>query len=230
MTIIKDERGLSLIELLGALVIFGLVSVLLSSVLFSISKASTVQSQQVEFQQTANMMILQIEKISKTAEIYQKANYWGKFTDTSAWKETHIVKIVEGDEKESDENTPGNSGVNPIYLTDINDAENAKTTSYQIKEKDLKIKILQQKNEHEERKTTYGTTSYRDTFTIQTSGIILFYKDTITFSDYYTAAGVWEMDKLLADNKEKIHYSRKFVSNYRDDDKAKGAVPGNGRW
>lgn len=231
MGVVKDERGLTLIEILGALVIFGLVAGLLSSVLFSISKAATVQGQQVEFQQTANMMIAQIEKISKTSELYQDANYLGKFVHPDKWKETHIVKIVEGEANSSPENLPSRPGVNPIYITDINDAQNLKVDSYHIKESKIKIKVLQQKNENDERKTVYGTANYRDTFTIQTSGIILFYQEAINFSDYYDPlASVWDMEKLLEDNKSNIRYSRKFVSNYRDDQKAKGGVPGNGRW
>lgn len=230
MRLINDERGLSLIEVLGAMVIFGLVAILLSSVLFSISKASTIQGQQVEFQQTANLMVAKIEKISRTPEVYKEANYFGKFSGGS-WKETHIIKITEGNVTESLVNKPSDEGVNPIFLTDINDNSNQKSDSYYVKDRNVKIKVLLQKNENDNRKTTYGTTSYRDTFTIQTSGIILFYQESIDFTPYYdSATGVWDMEKLLADSKKKIHYSRKFVCSYRDDEKAKGDTPGNGRW
>lgn len=228
---IKDEQGLTLIEVLGSLVIFGLVATLLSSILFSISKASTIQGQQVEFQQTANMMIAKIEKISRTPEVYQDANYFGKFNEELNWKETHIVRITDGDLLDSEVNAPSQEGLNPIYLTDINDNTHAKSDSYSIKDKTIKIKVLLQKNENDTRKTSYGTASYRDTFTIQTSGIILFYQDSINFPPYYNSeSGTWNMKELLKDHKKKIRYSRQFVSSYRDDDKAKGESPGNGRW
>ncbi|MBP1042802.1 type II secretion system protein [Vagococcus sp. BWB3-3] len=230
MKILKDERGLSLIELLGALAIFGLVAILLSSVLFSISKASTVQGQQVEFQQTANLMVSQIESISKTPGIYQDAQYYGKFTAPDKWKDIHIVKTgADASNPSADDKYA--SGANKIYVTDINDNDNTKADTYQIKEAGIKIKVLQQKNENDERKTHYGTGNYRDSFSIQTSGIVLFYKEEIEFSKYYDkSTGTWQLEKLLAENSNKVKYSRKFVYSYRDDQKAKGDVPGNGRW
>lgn len=233
MTVIQNEEGLSLIEVLGALAIFGLVATLLSSVLFSISKASTIQGQQVEYQQTANLMIAQIEKINRNSDIYTEANYFGKFNPNVNWKETHIIKLTDGDTSKAQTNAPSKDGLNPIFLTDINDNSNLKAESYQIKDRAVKIKVLLQKNEHEARKTSYGTSSYRDTFTIQTSGIILFYKGSINFTPFYDSdSGVWDMENLLTatSTKDKIQYSRKFVSSYRDDQKAKGDTPGNGRW
>lgn len=230
MRLLKDERGLSLIEVLGALAIFGLVAILLSSVLFSISKASTIQGQQVEFQQTANMMIAKIEKISRTPEVYEDANYFGKFNGKISWKETHIIRLTKDNQTDSEVNKPFEDGVNPIYLTDINDNANQKSDSFEIKDKTIKIKVLLQKNENDQRKTSYGTSNYRDTFTIQTSGIILFYQESINFTPYYTSNGVWDLEKLVTDNKAKIRYSRQFVCSYRDDQKAKGEAPGNGRW
>lgn len=231
MAVLKDEQGLTLIELLGALTIFGIVSILLSSILFNIAKASSTQGRQVEIQQTANNMVVQIEDISKLEGIYAKAGYYGKFQDATSWNTSHIVKVLDGDSEEASEIGVFAQGENTLFLTDINDNLNKKVISYRIQDTNIKIKVLQQKNENSQTKTIYGTPNYRDLFSIQTTGVILFYQHTIDFSKYYDSdVGVWQTDKLLGEEQNKIIGSRKFVVNYRDDQKAKGEVPGNGRW
>ncbi|MGL4696658.1 PulJ/GspJ family protein [Enterococcus larvae] len=226
--LIKDERGLSLMELIGAIILFGLASLLFGGVLFSIAKASEVQGQQVALQQTANGMVAQMESISRIENIYENAGYRGKF-NSSNWTDTHIIKTLSEDKLS--EIQPLAQGENPLYISDILDTTNKRSSSYQVKNKNVKIKLIQQKNENEATNTIYATPNYRDTFSIQISGIILFYEDEITFADYYdSSSGLWEIEELLQQNEAMIVYSRRFVLTYRDDEKASGEVPGNGRW
>lgn len=225
--LIKNEQGLTLIELIGATVVFGLAFLLFSGILFSISKTSTVQGQQVEIQQIANSMVAQMESISKIDGIYEEAGYLGKF-ESKSWSTKHIIKSL--DKNNLVELLPLAQGENPIYVSDILDTLNNRAESYQIKDSEVKVKLIQQKNENEVTNTIYSTPNYRDTFSIQVSGAILFYKEEIDFSRYYdTATGLWQIEKLL-EEEQTIVYSRKFVLTYRDDQKANGEVPGNGRW
>ncbi|WP_086348143.1 hypothetical protein [Candidatus Enterococcus clewellii] len=226
--LLNNERGLSLVELLGAIILFGLASLLFGGVLFSIAKTSEVQGQQVAIQQTANGMVAQMESISTIENIYEKAGYRGKF-NSSNWVDAHIVKALSEDRLA--EIQPLAQGQNPLYLSDILDTTNQRAQGYQVKDKTIKIKLIQQKNENEQTKTIYATPNYRDTFSIQTSGVILFYKKDIAFDGYYTSeTGLWAIEELLQENEDSIVYSRKFVLTYRDDEKASGEVPGNGRW
>ncbi|MBL1229156.1 type II secretion system protein [Enterococcus sp. BWB1-3] len=225
--LLQDENGLSMFELIGAITIFGLASFLFSAILFSIFRASVLQGQQLELQQTANNLVAQMEGISKIENIYKDAGYRGKFN--SDWSEAHIVKILAADKMS--ELLSIDQGDNPLYISDILDTSNQRASSYHVKDQNIKIKLIQQKNENEVTKTIYATPNYRDTFSIQTSGVILFYKEEIEFSDYYdSSAGLWALEQLLAENEASIVYSRKFVLTYRDDEKASGEVPGNGRW
>ncbi|WP_321383599.1 type II secretion system protein [uncultured Enterococcus sp.] len=226
--LIRDERGLSLMELIGAIILFGLASLLFGGVLFSIAKASEIQGQQVNLQQTANGMIAQMESISKIENIYEEAGYRGKF-NSSNWTDSHIIKSLS--EEKLTELQPLSQGENPLYLSDILDTTNKRAMSYQVKNKQIRIKLIQQKNENESTNTIYATPNYRDTFSIQTSGIILFYEGDISFADYYeSSTGLWAIEELLKQNEAEIVYSRRFVLTYRDDEKASGEVPGNGRW
>lgn len=228
LKLLKEEKGVTLIELLGVLAIFGLVSILLSGVLFSISKASAVQGQQVEFQQLANNMIAQMESISDISDLNKDATYYGKFNTPAAWKKLSIVKVMTTDMQEIQFFAQGK---NSIALSDINDTLNRRARTYQVSDKKIKMKILQHKNENAVTKTAYSTPNYRDTFSIQTTGVILFYEEAIPFTTYYDDdSGLWDIEKLLATEEASIHYSRKFVYSYRDELKAQGEVPGNGRW
>ncbi|MDR0922383.1 MAG: type II secretion system protein [Lactobacillales bacterium] len=241
---IEDEQGVTLVELLGTVAIMGVVLVLFSSVLYLISKANEKQMMKVEMQQIANRMYLQMEKISRTPNIVEKAGYLGKYaggdgaTDVTPWNEAFIVKV----NKESDKGSGGkifselhlnDEGSNEIALTDITDTSNNACKSYSFKrDKNMKIKVIQQKNKNEVTNTNYETPNYRDIFTVQNSVFILFYKESINFgqADYYDSAGAMDIGKLKQENQDKIKYIRKFELTYRDESKSEGGVPGDGRW
>lgn len=231
--IVEDERGLSLIEVLSVLTISGVVFALISGLFLSITKTTSIQGGKVEMQQTANGILAQVERISNISGIYEQAGYLGKFvgsSGTNAWNDAHIVKLLQEDETgDWLETSRTDQGLNRIAVTDITDTLNQSKEIFQIKNSETKIKILQQKNENELTKTIYTTPNYRDTFSIQTTVMVLFYNEEIDFSDYYDAiTGFWDYSGIK--ELPNVLYSRESVFNYRDDAKSKGEIPGNGRW
>ncbi|MGK0551206.1 pilus assembly FimT family protein [Enterococcus faecalis] len=225
---LKDERGLSLVELLGVISLLGIISALFSGTFYLIVQASSFQGQIVAYQQTANQIRTQVEAITRIDGIYQRAGYLGKY-DSKKFQEEHIVKVVSADQRE--ELALTSEGANQLYLTNINDTLNQQGQLYQLKNPQVKLKFIQQKNENEATKTHYYMPNYRDTFTIQTKCFLLFYKGTIDFDKYYNSqTGWWQLDKLQQENQHSIVYQRSFTVTYRDDEKASGGVPGNGRW
>lgn len=226
-TYIADEKGISTVELLGAVLIFGIVIAMFSSTLHLIVQASTLQGRIVRYQQMANEIVAQTEGIAKTNGIYEQAGYLGKF-DSLNFHEEHILKVIP--EGASGENMT-DQGSSRLMLTDINDTTNSRGRYYDTKDSNIKLKLIQQKNENEVTRTQYYTANYRDTFTIQTKVLLIFYTGDINFSDYYDySTGWWQLADLLADYQEQAIYHREFSIQYRDDDKARGGVPGDGRW
>lgn len=231
--IVKDERGLSFIEVLSVLTICGVVFALVSGLLLSISKTTSIQAEKIEMQQTANSILAQVERISNISGIYEQAGYLGEFvgsSGTNAWNDAHIVKLLQEDGTgEWLETSRIGPGGNRIAITDITDTLNQSKEIFQMKNSETKIKILQQKNENELTKTIYTTPNYRDTFSIQSTVMVLFYNEKIDFSDYYDEiTGFWNYNEIK--ELPNVLYSRESVFCYRDDAKSKGEVPGNGRW
>lgn len=227
--IIKEEHGVTLIELLAVLAILGIVFSLSSGLFYSIAKTSSTQGQMVEIQQKANGMVAEIERISNVPGLYEQAGYIGKYVGKD-WKETHIIKPLKLDSKGNYvEMATTDGGENKLALTDITDTLNHSKKVFQIDNAAIKIKVMQEKNENEKTKTIYATPNYRDTFSIQTTVLILFYKGELDFAPYYDAsAGSWDFAKLKA--LPNVVYAREAIVQYRDNAKAKGAIPGNGRW
>lgn len=226
-TRLADEQGVSLVELLGAIVIFSTFVAIFSSTLYIIIQASVRQGRIAAFQGMANEIVAQVQQIAKIDGIYEYAGYLGKY-DSLLFHEEHIVKVMpEGAISAgiTDEGSPR------MIVTDIADTSNIRGRLYDTKDHEIKLKIIQQKNENEATLTQHYTPNYRDTFSIQSKVLILFYKETIHFQDYYDdTTGWWQLEDLLDDHQEQTVYQREFTVTYRDDEKARGGVPGNGRW
>lgn len=226
-TRLADEQGVSLVELLGAIVIFSAFVAIFSSTLYLIIEASARQGRIATLQGMANEIVTQAQQIAKIDGIYEYAGYLGKY-DSLLFHEEHIVKVMP-------EGTLGagitDEGTSRMIVTDIADTSNIRGRLYDTKDSEINLKIIQQKNENEATLTHHYTPNYRDTFSIQTKVLILFYKETIDFQDYYDdTTGWWRLEDLLDDHQKQTVYKREFTLSYRDDEKARGGVPGNGRW
>ncbi|WP_207695390.1 hypothetical protein DOK67_0001767 [Enterococcus sp. DIV0212c] len=239
--ILKDEDGLTLIEMIATLAIFSIVILFFGAIIGSIGKAFSIQGQKVEFQQTANDIVAQINQLSKKKGLYEKAGYLGKFPTTASsgnpWQTDQIISVFDSEATNQKPIDLTEQGKNKIGLTDILDAtkdsgKNSEARFYRLKNQEYKIKIFQQKNKNESLKTQFKTPNYRDTFTIQTSVTILFYKGTIDFNRYVKNGEINLSGKDGVEEKEAaaILYSRKAEFTYRDELKAKGEIPGEGRW
>lgn len=237
--LLKDEKGLSLVEMIATLAIFSIVILFFGMIINSLGKAFTIQGQQVEFQQIANDMIVQMNGIMNKKGLYEKAGYLGKFTTNgttgkSSWLDQQVITVFDPERADLKSIDWIDAGKNRIGVTDVLDAEKSAGKTYQLKNKDYKIKVFQKKNKNESLKTQFETPNYRDTFTIQTSVTILFYKDQIDFSDYLEAGGedinLSGAQGIEEKEAAKILYVRKAELTYRDEMKARGEIPGEGRW
>ncbi|MEB6145951.1 PulJ/GspJ family protein [Enterococcus casseliflavus] len=159
---LQDERGVTLVELLGAIVIFGIIIALFSGTLFLIVQASVRQGRIAAFQGIANEIMAQAGQIAKIDGIYEHAGYLGKY-DSLLFHEEHIVKTMP-------EGTLGaaitEEGSPRMVVTDITDTNNIRARVYDTKDPTIKLKIIQQKNENEATLTHHYTPNYRDTFSI----------------------------------------------------------------
>jgi len=225
---IKNENGTSLIELLGVLVISGILFSLIITIFSTITKVSSIQTQQVEMQIVANNIVYKLEKISRIEDIYSNAGYFGKFVGN--WEENQINKVLKkSSTDEWIEIKKNDQGDNLIALTDINDSLYERLELFKIKDSNIKIKILQQKNKNDITKTIYKMPNYRDSFSIQTSFAIIFYENEFDFQFYYNSqTNSWDYEGMK--NDRNLRYIREGELSYRDDAKAKGELPGNGRW
>ncbi|WP_312542648.1 prepilin-type N-terminal cleavage/methylation domain-containing protein [Enterococcus sp.] len=223
----KNENGFTLVETLSALVILGILGGGIIGICLQIMSISTLQSKKIEFQQISNNIVLEMEKISQIDGLYEQAGYLGKYVGVP-WNDAHIIKVLNtaGALEEIDKMA---EGAHQIGLTHINDNLNQTITYFGIKDDTIKIKIFQNKNEHDVTKTIYSLPNYRDSFSIQTTALIIFYQDQIAFSQYYnTHTGLWNFNDLST--LENVLYARKTTFTYRDNSKARGDVPGSGKW
>ncbi|MTD42410.1 hypothetical protein GIX45_28045 [Erwinia sp. CPCC 100877] len=237
--ILKDEQGVTLVELIATLAVFLVVLFFFGMIMSSLSKGYAMQKQQVEFQQMANDMVANMTKIVNKKGIYEKAGYLGKFkTDSlagkSSWQAEQVIVVFDPERSDLKTFDWTEAGKNKISITDVLDAEKVNGRIYQLPKQDYKIKIFQQKNKNETLKTQFEAPNYRDTFTIQSSVTILFYKGDIDFNKYVEIGGesinLSGTDGIENKEAEKILYIRKAELTYRDEKKAKGEIPGEGRW
>lgn len=228
--LINNQRGLTLVEVLGTVVILGVTFILSASIIFNIFKVTNLQRQKVEMQQVSNGIVTEIERINQMKNLYDEAGYRGKFMDQKDWFQKHIVKVLKssGEANQWSLLTVTDEGENSIWLTDINDTLNQQAILFKITDPEIKIKIIQQKNENSVSKTLYGMKDYRENYTIQTTAMILFYKESLNFSRYYNQdTGQWNVVSLK--KQPNVLYTRLFTSYYKDKAQEKGEVPGDGR-
>lgn len=208
-------------------------------ILNNLGKATSSQGQQAEFQHTANNMIIQMNQIMNKKGLYEQAGYLGKFTTNestgkSSWIDEQVITVFDPERSDLKTIAWTDNGKNKVGITDVLDSGKKMGKTYQLKDEGFKIKVFQKKNKNEELKTQFETPNYRDTFTIQTSVTIIFYKDDIDFSSYLDngGEGINLSEKQGVEEKEasKVLYTRKAELTYRDEMKARGEIPGEGRW
>lgn len=231
--IIYDEDGLTLIELLGTIVILSIVLLLFSSLLSSMVSTAKNQRLYLKLQNMSNQIASRSNSISRIPNIYSQAGYRGLLIGDTTWNISPVVKVSKKIGTDTyEELSPESPGQSAVWINDILDSTTTK--EYSLQEEHLKIKMIQEINPEN---TAYYKVNdielpnYRDTFTIQTKVTLIFYKEDIIFDNYYDqVTGTWNFKDLFNKEKNQIVYSDNFHFEYRDDEKAQGGVPGNGRW
>lgn len=152
--ILKNEDGLTLIEMIATLAIFSIVILFFGAVIGSIGKAFSIQGEKIEFQQTANDIVVQINQLSKIEGLYEKAGYLGKFPATTSsenpWQTNQIISVFDSEAANQKPIALSEQGKNKIGLTDIVDAtkdsgKNSNARFYQLKIKTIKSKFFSKK-------------------------------------------------------------------------------------
>lgn len=201
-----SEAGVTLIELLGSITLFGILTIFLGTILSTALTAEKKQKERLISEETANLIAAQIIKISENDALYKVSGYQDNPNDPS-WSalpsdwDKHQMLVVE------------NNGSSKIGITDLTDVSKKRLKVYCSKIPGIKINVEQKKNENAKwatNETAWGDyvylPNYRDTFTVQSTITIEFKKE------------------------KKTIYSRKVNVEYRDEDKASGEIGGEGWW
>ena len=95
----------------------------------------------------------------------------------------------------------------------------------------IKLKVYLVKNKHENQVLKQGETNFRDSFSIQSTVYVVFYKGLINWSTYIPEENApMKLAEVKKDMSDEIVYTRVFDVTYRDDAKSAGEVAGNGKW
>lgn len=231
--IIYDEEGLTLIEVLGTIVILSIVLLLFSNLLSTLVLTTKNQKLLLKLQNISNQIASQSNSISRIPNIYSQAGYRGLLIGDTTWNISPVVKVSQKIGADTyAELSPESPGQLAVWVNDILDSTTLK--QYSLQEEHLKIKIIQEINPENAayyKINDIALPNYRDSFTIQTKITLIFYKGDIIFDSYYNqATGTWDFEGLFNKEKNQIVYLDNFHFEYRDDEKARGGVPGNGHW
>lgn len=157
--LIKDEEGVTLVELLAGLALLSLILIPLGTVLATTSKSAKIQKEQIEIQSTVNLMVAQMIDISQRKGVYKDIGYAKE--GSSEWTQNHLIKVR-------------NNGTKSIDITDANDTSFKRKKTYSVASPDIDIFIDQKKNKNDKRKTNQLLYNARDTFTIQETVTVRF--------------------------------------------------------
>lgn len=252
MAYLQDETGITLTEVLAVIVLLAIVTTLLTTVASHMFTVRNRQETKIKVQRIANSLYADFNTISNESLVnvrkggvksdeyslgesakYRRDSYYGTKWLSYLTKMAWVVDpglYVGG--------APGSSG---IYVQDCWDngieklviarpKDESVVNTYQTP-KGINLKIYQVKNKQEDQVLKQGESNYRDSFSVQTTVYIVFYKGYINWHNYISEENApMKLDDVKRDNAKDIVYSRVFDVSYRDDAKSAGEVAGNGRW
>lgn len=190
-SIIKDEEGVTLVELIAALALLSLLLIPLGSVLSTSAKSLKIQKEQADIQRVVNTMVAQMTAISEKEQIAGAAGYINQ--GTNEWDKEHLLLIR-------------HNGQEMIEVTDRLDPNFKRKKQYQVTSPDVTIHVEQEKNKNAQRQTNQLLKNQRDTFTVQ---------ETVT---------------IRFEKRGRELYRQQVELDFRDEEKAKGKVGGDGWW
>lgn len=231
---LKDETGITLTELLAVIILVAMVTTLVATMASHVFTIRNIQEYKVKTQTIANSLYNELNTYSNELLINQKQA--GGITDTQSlgesgkyrrndWEDKQIVQLLDGSNDQP--LTFDSDGVEKLKL--VTHEGTRVLSTYQTPSTKIKMKVHFVKNKHEKQVLKQGETNYRDSFSVDTTVYIVFYKGTINWTAYIPGKNKpMEMDDVKKD-KDTI-YTRVFDITYRDDAKSAGEVAGNGRW
>lgn len=190
-SIIKDEEGVTLVELIAALALLSLLLIPLGSVLSTSAKSLKIQKEQADIQRVVNTMVAQMTAISEKEQVAGAAGYINQ--GTNEWDKEHFLLIR-------------HNGQEMIEVTDRLDPNFKRKKQYQVTSPDVTIHVEQEKNKNAQRQTNQLLKNQRDTFTVQ---------ETVT---------------IRFEKRGRELYRQQVELDFRDEEKAKGKVGGDGWW
>lgn len=255
MAYLQDETGITLTEVLAVIVLLALVTTLLTAVASQMFTVRNVQETKIKVQRIANSLVADFNTLSNETVVNAKSSsktadadtlgesgkyrYFSGFHGNEPLWNAHYKKLawvvdptlfVAGGPQDSGiyMQSAADNGIEKVVIARPRDESVVNT--YQTP-KGIKLKIHQVKNKHEDQVLKQGESNYRDSFSVQTTVYIVFYKGYINWRNYISDNNApMRLDEAKRDNSTEIVYSRVFDVSYRDDAKSAGEVAGNGRW
>lgn len=233
---LNDETGITLTELLAVIILLTIVTTLVTTMASHVFTIRNVQEYKVKTQAIANSLYNELNTYSNSLLVNQKQT--GGVTDTqslgesgkyrsTAWEDKKIVQLVDGSNNQV--LTFDSDGVEKLKL--VTHKDNRELSRYQTPAKNIKMKVHFVKNKHEAEVLKRGENNFRDSFSIDTTVYVVFYKGDIDWTVYIPGKNKpMKIDEVKKDRDTNIIYTRVFDITYRDDAKSAGEVAGNGRW
>lgn len=222
----KNEKGLSIIEVLTALSILSFVMVLMGGIFLQIQERHRQKSEEVNFIAVGNQVFTYVQALVKEqnqsaidSSIYLKDNW-----QSIPWKSNAF--FLEKDAATDRVIAITDQGTSNFYFV-TEEMLAKKKGSVRLRNKEYKIKLIKQLAKNNQTKTLYYTRSDRMTYTMEQYVMVLIYKKEIPFENYYNATtGEWDIEGLK--KRGEISYVREFTLDYRDQERARGALPQEG--
>lgn len=256
MAYLQDETGITLTEVLAVIVLLSIVTTLLTTVASHMFTVRNLQETKIKAQRIANRLYADLNMISNESLVNVKRG--GVKSDEHSLGESGKYRTVSGGTVWSDplrkmvdildpktivgENSlpydPSlpylglsyyDNGLTEMFV--VSKTDRTKAITYKTPAKDILLKVYLVKNKQEDQVLKQGESNYRDSFSVQTTVYVVFYKAYINWRNYISAENEpMKLDEVKRDNGKNIVYSRVFDISYRDDAKSAGEVAGNGRW
>ncbi|MCJ1995994.1 hypothetical protein GYN67_04780 [Lactococcus piscium] len=246
MQYIADESGITLVELLAIIALISVVATLMTTMACQVFAIRLVQEEKIKCQVIANRMYTALNTLSNESLVKaassgtdaspgipgseqvsdeKKLGELGKID--GSWDTNQLVKQL--DASNGQLLAYDSPGVNELKFESRKDSR--EINRYQAPNKAIKIKVHLVKNKDENEVMQHGEKNFRDSFSVQTTAYVIFYKGEVTWPDLIkTANQSLDMTALKSLEDAKIVYAREFELSYRDDAKSAGEVSGNGKW
>ncbi|MCJ1977234.1 hypothetical protein [Pseudolactococcus paracarnosus] len=239
MTYLTDESGITLTELLAVIILLTVITTLLTTAAGRVFAIRNSQETKIKCQVVANRLYTDLNTVSNESLVNVKSSSMksdaqalgesGKYS-RGGWADNQMVKLLDASVISSPiPLTYLSPGVEQLKL--VRQKDSSEVNCYQTPTEQIKLKVYLVKNKHENQVLKQGEANFRDSFSIQSTVYVVFYKGTINWSNYIPEENApMEIADVKKDMSDKIVYARVFDVTYRDDAKSAGEVAGNGKW